>query len=190
MHLSWAPSDIAAIFYVNDSLSMQLVGGRWNATDRGTAASQQTTAQGGAQAVGSLASLARTRALAAHTKLLPRGLRRAPHDPDLAHQLQVLSLQRAAKAHATALRVQRWLRSHLGLLAHHRSVEPLPVLQYRVSRECFDMHAVMARVHRRGDSSSFAEETAVLSVPPTASGEACTSRVDGLLCPQDVGLPA
>ena len=86
MQLSWKSSDIAAIYYINDTLS------------------------------GSLRSL-----------------------------------ERAARAYADALRVQRWLRTPPWLFVNHsadseavraytyyRRTEPLPVLQYRISRKCFD----------------------------------------------------
>ena len=164
VHMSWAPSDIAAIFYVNDTLSPDLV---------------REAAPHGPHRLPSM-----TKALADDTKLLPRAARGATISAAVARKLQALSQKQAEHAYANALQVQRWLRnppwmnatSGDDLFAYHRRTEPLPIVQYRISRECFDMQAASQRASsgpQRGHSGPLILDSPAQPPPP----EACVSRL-------------
>jgi len=193
VHLSWRPQHITAIFYVNDTLTPSLL-----------------TSEKAAR---------RTKALADLTKLLPASLRGdllmevaggdhaaagqasvgRSHLNELADRLRAVSLERAAQAYERALLVQRWHRRslHAGE-PFHRRAQPLPIVQYRITRECFDMHAAAlrtgvveptrkscgwhCRTQEQAERRYFNEDKVTFRVPNEPPPEAsCTSRFDA--CP-------
>ena len=191
VHLSWGPADIVGIFYVNDTLTPSM------ATDLANRASARNGKD-----------------LADDTKLLPRAARSAgltqAQANSMAKRLQALSLERAARAYANALQVQKWMRNPPWLQptvapngtillddsifahAYHRRTEPLPVLQWRVSSECFDMEAALLRMRaRRVLQSDIAKPTwSVLEEPsePPPAGS-CVSRTHSCSFERDALAP-
>ena len=131
--MSWQPSDIRGVFYVNDTLSPLLL-------ERDVAADD----------VAQPVALQRTRRLADQTKLLPPSARgeawrrlSAAGRADLARRLRETSLVHAAAALANARQAKALVEKELG------GGVDLPVLQYTLSPECFDTAAVRARAAQR-----------------------------------------
>ena len=131
-HLSWSQKNIAAIFYVNDTLSHTLV----DPALRGS----------------------RAKRLADQTKLLPPLARAASNAPnptpaDVARRMRDI----AAAAAANALSLARRAQQQLGVAERSGSergpiVYP-PIVQLRLSRECFDTQPLSQRLAAADDPS-------------------------------------
>ena len=163
VHVSWGPSDIRGVFYVNDTLSPMLLEGGVTAWDdeRGgktsigrvevEAGRHSTSPSSSHRHSSSLHSLVRTRRLADQTKLLPPSARgaawkrlSATGKAELTRQLRETALVQAAAAFANARQAKALVEKELG------GGVDLPVMQYRLSPECFDTAAVRSRVARGG----------------------------------------
>ena len=159
MQLSWGLSDVHAIFYANDTLSPSLLreagrGSHSRAHPAATAGSAQDTGEE------DVVALARAAKLFA------------------ANDTAAIAGARAAAAAARALAVAREVQALLlaaarqeqpGNGAPNRSayadeVQPLPILQYRVSPECFAGEPLMRRV-RAASAADAASSGAALDFP-------------------------
>ena len=132
VHLSWSQKNIAAIFYVNDTLSHSLL----DPAARGS----------------------RAKRLADQTKLLPplaRGGSEAPESKlaGVARQMRDVAAAAATSALAMARRAQQQLGVVEGSGSGQRELVYPPIVQLRLSRECFDTEPLSQRLAAAEDRS-------------------------------------